>query len=214
MNKLFRNFLLGMTIIMVGFSYGQTKDLKITILSTMVADYDYLGEWGFSAIIESDGHKILFDTGFRENTVIENADSLNIDLSQVHHVFVSHNHLDHTGGLIRLRKKLMTVNPNALKYVHVGKGIFLERVFDGKNWNTFMRYKEKLLSLGVEFINHESREEILPNICTTGLVPRYHNEKNWLGFRKMKINGESFLRYPRVHRGMPKTSKVSLRCNF
>ena len=63
MNKLFRNFLLGMTTIMVGFSYGQTKDLKITILSTMVADYDYLGEWGFSAIIESDGHKILFDTG-------------------------------------------------------------------------------------------------------------------------------------------------------
>jgi len=158
--------------------------------------------------------KILFDTGFRKNTVLENAESLKVDLSAVEHVFRSHNHLDHTGGLIRLRETLMSINPKAMQYVHVGKGIFLERVFDGKNWNTFMRYKEKLLSLGVEFINHESPEEILPNICTTGLVPRYHNEKNWLGFRKMKINGESFLRYPRVHRGMPKTSKVSLRCNF
>ena len=158
--------------------------------------------------------KILFDTGFRENTVLENAESLRVDLSAVEHVFRSHNHLDHTGGLIRLRETLMSINPKAMQYVHVGKGIFLERVSDGKNWNTFMGYKEKLLSLGVEFIYHESREEILPNICTSGLVPRYQIEKNWLGFREMKINGESFLRYPRVHRGMPKTSKVSLRCNF
>ena len=198
----------------IGLGFAETGNIRITVLSTMVADYDYLGEWGFSALIESGGEKLLFDTGFRENTVLENAESLRVDLSAVEHVFRSHNHLDHTGGLIRLRETLMSINPKAMQYVHVGKGIFLERVSDGKNWNTFMRYKEKLLSLGVEFIYHESREEILPNICTTGLVPRYHNEKNWLGFREMKINGESFLRYPRVHRGMPKTSKVSLRCNF
>ena len=198
----------------IGLGFAETGNIRITVLSTMVADYDYLGEWGFSALIESGGEKLLFDTGFRENTVLENAESLRVDLSAVEHVFRSHNHLDHTGGLIRLRETLMSINPKAMQYVHVGKGIFLERVFDGKNWNTFMGYKEKLLSLGVEFIYHESPEEILPNICTTGLVPRYHNEKNWLGFRKMKINGESFLRYPRVHRGMPKTSKVSLRCNF
>ena len=198
----------------IGLGFAETGNIRITVLSTMVADYDYLGEWGFSALIESGGEKLLFDIGLRENTVLENAESLKVDLSAVEHVFRSHNHLDHTGGLIRLRETLMSINPKAMQYVHVGKGIFLERVSDGKNWNTFMGYKEKLLSLGVEFIYHESREEILPNICTSGLVPRYHNEKNWLGFREMKINGESFLRYPRVHRGMPKTSKVSLRCNF
>ena len=198
----------------IGLGFAETGNIRITVLSTMVADYDYLGEWGFSALIESGGEKLLFDTGFRENTVLENAESLKVDLSAVEHVFRSHNHLDHTGGLIRLRESLMSINPKAMQYVHVGKGIFLVRVSDGKNWNTFMGYKEKLLSLGVEFIYHESPEEILPNICTSGLVPRYHNEKNWLGFREMKINGESFLRYPRVHRGMPKTSKVSLRCNF
>ena len=198
----------------IGLGFAETGNIRITVLSTMVADYDYLGEWGFSALIESGGEKLLFDTGFRENTVLENAESLRVDLSAVEHVFRNHNHLDHTGGLIRLRESLMSINPKAMQYVHVGKGIFLERVSDGKNWNIFMGYKEKLLSLGVEFIYHESREEILPNICTSGLVPRYQIEKNWLGFRKMKINGESFLRYPRVHRGMPKTSKVSLRCNF
>ena len=189
MNKFFRNFLLGTATLMIGFSYGQTKDLKITILSTMVADYDYLGEWGFSAIIESDGHKILFDTGSGENTVIENADSLNIDLSQIYHVFVSHNHLDHTGGLISLRKKLMTVNPNAMKFVHVGKGIFSERLSEGKNVNGFTYHKDILESLGVEFIYHEKPEEIFPNIWTTGIVPRIHNEKNWSGYREI-IEGD------------------------
>ncbi len=189
MNKLIRHLILSITTVMVGFCYGQTKDLKITILSTMVADYDYMGEWGFSAIIESDGHKILFDTGNRENTVLEKADSLGIDLSSISNVFVSHNHFDHTGGLIHLRKKLMTVNPNAFKYVHVGKGIFSERLSKGKNVNDFIYQKEILESLGVEFIYHEKPEEIFPNIWTTGIVPRIHNEKNWSGYREIIENG-------------------------
>ena len=174
----------------IGFGLAETGDIKITILSTMVADYDYLGEWGFSALIESDGEKLLFDTGFRENTVLENAESLNIDLSIVEHVYLSHNHSDHTGGLINLRENLMLINPKAMKYIHVGKGILQERLSDGKNKNLFMQQKDKLLNLGVEFIFHELPEEILPNIWTTGLVPRYHNEKNWSGYREMKINGE------------------------
>src|SRR5260370_608435 len=36
--------------------------LKITILSTMLAD-EGIGEWGFAALVETDGHRILFDTG-------------------------------------------------------------------------------------------------------------------------------------------------------
>ena len=174
----------------IGFGLAETGDVKITILSTMVADYDYLGEWGFSALIESEGEKLLFDTGFRENTVLENAESLNIDLSTIEHVYLSHNHMDHTGGLINLRENLMLINPKAMKYIHVGKGILQERLTDGKNKNLLIQQKDKLLNLGVEFIFHELPEEILPNIWTTGLVPRYHNEKNWSGYREMQINGE------------------------
>ena len=67
----------------ISIVFCQVNNLKITVLSTMVADYDYIGEWGFAAIVESDGNQILFDTGFRDNTVLENADSLGIDLSKV-----------------------------------------------------------------------------------------------------------------------------------
>lgn len=157
----------------------------------MVADYDYIGEWGFAAIIESDGNQILFDTGFRPNTVLENADSLNIDLSGIEHVFLSHNHMDHAGGLKQLRLKLMTKNKNAMKYVHVGKGIFADRFSKGKNRNTFKKHKEELEELGVEFIIHEKPKEIFPNIWTSGIVPRIHNERNWSGFREMQINGKT-----------------------
>ena len=73
----------------IRFGLAETGDIKITILSTMVADYDYLGEWGFSALIESGGEKLLFDTGFRKNTVLENAESLKVDLSAVELFFES-----------------------------------------------------------------------------------------------------------------------------
>ena len=55
------------------------KDFKVTILSTMLSD-THIGEWGFSALIEADGKRILFDTGSREKTVLQNAKELKIDL--------------------------------------------------------------------------------------------------------------------------------------
>ena len=55
------------------------KDFKITILSTMLSN-THIGEWGFSAIIEADGQRILFDTGSREKTVLHNAIELQISL--------------------------------------------------------------------------------------------------------------------------------------
>jgi 7,8-dihydropterin-6-yl-methyl-4-(beta-D-ribofuranosyl)aminobenzene 5'-phosphate synthase len=55
--------------------HAELHSLKITILSTMLAD-EGIGEWGFSALVEADGQKILFDTGARTNTVLENAKEL------------------------------------------------------------------------------------------------------------------------------------------
>src|SRR5277367_6070407 len=76
-------------------THRQVKTLKVTILSTMLAD-DGIGEWGFAALVEADGHKILFDTGARPNTVLENARELKLDLSDVQDVILSHFHDDHT----------------------------------------------------------------------------------------------------------------------
>ena len=115
-----------------GDTRPEVRSLKITILSTMLAD-EGIGEWGFAALVESDGKKILFDTGARPNTVLENAKELKIDLSDVHDVILSHFHDDHTTGLMTLRREFAKRNPAALSRVHVAKGIFLERRSRGTN---------------------------------------------------------------------------------
>src|SRR2546428_830770 len=63
-------------------SAHRVNSVHITVLSTMLADKG-VGEWGFAALIEADGHRLLFDTGDRPETVLQNARELGIDLSTV-----------------------------------------------------------------------------------------------------------------------------------
>ena len=58
----------------------RVKSLKITILTTMLADGRGVGEWGFSALAEADGRRVLFDTGGRPHTIVINSRELGIDL--------------------------------------------------------------------------------------------------------------------------------------
>src|ERR1700733_8248059 len=81
-------------------SRPRVKSLEIVVLSTMLTDRAGVGEWGFSALVVADGHRILFDTGARPETVLRNARELKIDLSGVNEGIVSHHHGDHTGGLV------------------------------------------------------------------------------------------------------------------
>ena len=76
----------------------QVRDLKIRVLSTMLADGAGVGEWGFAALVEVDGRRILFDTGARPQTVLANAAELKIAPDGITDVILSHNHGDHTGG--------------------------------------------------------------------------------------------------------------------
>ena len=55
----------------------QVNTVKITTLSTMLADKG-IGEWGYAALIEVDGHKILFDSGNKPKTVLQNASRQNV----------------------------------------------------------------------------------------------------------------------------------------
>src|SRR5580698_7112143 len=157
-------------------SHAQVHALKITILSTMLAD-DGIGEWGFAALVEADGHKILFDTGARPNTVLENARELKIDLGDVQNVILSHFHDDHTTGLMTLRREFSKSNPKALSRVHVANGIFLER--RGHNPNPMLQVKKEFEATGGVFVVHEKPEELFSGIWLTGPVPRVYPEKNY-----------------------------------
>jgi 7,8-dihydropterin-6-yl-methyl-4-(beta-D-ribofuranosyl)aminobenzene 5'-phosphate synthase len=154
----------------------ELHSLRVTILSTMLAD-EGIGEWGFAALVEADGKKILFDTGARPNTVLENAKELKIDLSGVQDVILSHFHDDHTTGLMTLRRELSKTNPAALSRVHVGEGIFLKR--RGHYENPMIAMKKDYEATGGKFIVHDKPEEMLPGVWLTGPVPRTYPEKNY-----------------------------------
>ena len=158
------------------------SNLKITTLSTMLANRG-IGEWGYSTLVEVDGKKILFDAGNRAETVLQNAKELGVDLSVVEDIFISHNHGDHTGGLVTLRNAFKKSNPKAFSRVHVGKGIFTERVH---YHNEMIDIKKQLEADGVTFIVYDKQYEIFPGVWITGPVDRIHPEKNWGGRGKIK----------------------------
>lgn len=169
------------------FVLGQQKrqpvsSLKVTTLSTMLANLKGIGEWGYSALIEVNGRKILFDTGARPETVLRNAMELELDLSDVTDVFISHNHWDHTGGLLTLRKELKKKNPKALSRIHVGAGIFSQRA---DSENEILEIKKALEADGVEILVYSKQKELYPGVWITGPIERIHEERNWSGSGKI-----------------------------
>jgi 7,8-dihydropterin-6-yl-methyl-4-(beta-D-ribofuranosyl)aminobenzene 5'-phosphate synthase len=87
---------------------------KVTIL------YDAFGEskeltkdWGFSALVEHSGKRILFDTGNNAANLEHNVKALGVDLTKLDFVVISHRHTDHTTGL----RYVLSVNPNVTVYV-------------------------------------------------------------------------------------------------
>ncbi len=176
----------------------KVKSLHITILSTMLADQG-VGEWGFAALVEADGRRLLFDTGYRPETVLQNARELGLDLSTVTDVVLSHHHGDHTGGLLTLRRELAKTNPAALSRVHVAPGMFLSRrcpaamasatmgscgfirapAGGDREANPTITMKRELEAGGATFIEHATPSELLPGVWVTGPVPRRYPERNW-----------------------------------
>jgi 7,8-dihydropterin-6-yl-methyl-4-(beta-D-ribofuranosyl)aminobenzene 5'-phosphate synthase len=158
----------------------RVKSLKVTILSTMLAE-EGMGEWGFAALVEADGRRILFDTGLRPETVLQNARELGIDLSTVTDVVLSHHHGDHTGGLVTLRRELAGKTPTALSRVHVAPGIFASRRHPGseEEANPTIAVKAEMEASGAVFVEHPAPKEIYPGVWLTGPVPRPHPERNW-----------------------------------
>jgi 7,8-dihydropterin-6-yl-methyl-4-(beta-D-ribofuranosyl)aminobenzene 5'-phosphate synthase len=164
----------------VAKSPAQIRALKITVLSTMlVGDTAGLGEWGFSALVEADGQRILLDTGGRPETVLQNARDLSIDLSDVKEAILTHNHWDHVRGLMPLRHEMMKKNPAALSVVHVSRGIFYSRPSPKGEQNEMIGIRRDYEASGGKCIEHAEGFDIFPGAWLTGPVPRKYPERNW-----------------------------------
>ena len=172
------------------FAQAKVQKLDVRILSTMLADDDGFGEWGFAALVVADGHRILFDTGAHEDTVLRNLKELNVSLADVPDVILTHHHADHTSGLVTLRREISKTNPAALARTHVATGIFAARTTDaGKPLTTVLNVKRDYEAAGGKFIEYSSPREIYPGVWLTGPVPRKYPERNWSGRQLLVLPG-------------------------
>ncbi|MGA7410533.1 MAG: MBL fold metallo-hydrolase [Bryobacteraceae bacterium] len=95
---------------------------RITVL------YDAFGkdaamtkDWGYAALVEISGKRILFDTGDDAAVLAKNVKAKGVDLTKLDFVVLSHRHSDHVSGL----SYVLSVNPQVKIYApKEGFGIF------------------------------------------------------------------------------------------
>jgi len=86
---------------------------RITVLfDAFGTDARMTQDWGYAALIEIGGKRILFDTGNDPAILAKNAQVKGVDLTRLDFVVLSHRHSDHIGGLAFVR----TVNPTVRIY--------------------------------------------------------------------------------------------------
>lgn len=176
---------------------GQTK---ITVLceNTAGGPMGLTGEHGFSALIEKDGQKILFDTG-QGMSLANNTQVLRINLTQVKRVILSHGHYDHTGGLPAVlyppRGVEVIAHPDIFskKYAELKTPAGKQRIFIGIKYS--QDYLEGALQARFNLIREFS--EIAAGIFFSGEVPREtdfeHPDKRLKVEHKGKISDDPLL---------------------
>jgi 7,8-dihydropterin-6-yl-methyl-4-(beta-D-ribofuranosyl)aminobenzene 5'-phosphate synthase len=95
---------------------------QITILyDAFGTDPSMTKDWGFSALVEIAGKRILFDTGNDAEIFAANVKAKGVDLKTLDFVVLSHRHSDHIAGL----NYVLSVNPTVKIYApKEGFGIY------------------------------------------------------------------------------------------
>jgi 7,8-dihydropterin-6-yl-methyl-4-(beta-D-ribofuranosyl)aminobenzene 5'-phosphate synthase len=150
-------------------------ETKITVLceNTAGGPMGLTGEHGFSALIEQDGEKILFDTG-QGMSLANNAQVLGIHLADVKTVILSHGHYDHTGGLPAVlyppRGVEVIAHPDIFtkKYAELDSPSGKQKIFIGIKYSR--DYLEGALQARFNLI--QEFNEIAQGVFFSGEVPR------------------------------------------
>ena len=90
----------------------------VSLMENTTKRPDILAEHGLSLYIETEGKKILFDSG-QSDAFLQNAKTLGVDLKDVDMAILSHGHYDHSGGLL----SFLDLNKKATVYLREDAGL-------------------------------------------------------------------------------------------
>jgi 7,8-dihydropterin-6-yl-methyl-4-(beta-D-ribofuranosyl)aminobenzene 5'-phosphate synthase len=111
-----RSFFVGVVIcfgLLAASAQAQESAKQLTILYDAFSKSSELKkDWGYSALVQYGGKRILFDTGNDADFFAHNLKQLKVDPASLDCVIISHRHGDHTSGLLYLLK----VQPNISIY--------------------------------------------------------------------------------------------------
>jgi 7,8-dihydropterin-6-yl-methyl-4-(beta-D-ribofuranosyl)aminobenzene 5'-phosphate synthase len=153
--------------------------LSLTVLveNTTLTDRYFSGEPGLSFLIETEGKKILFDTGYSD-LFLENAAKMGISLLELDMVVLSHGHLDHSGGLFPLIRHMTR---SIIEGIPVKKPLLVAHP-----WCFYPRPKSPIPDTGTVLSEQELSRFF--DVCTT-TVPR-HLTKNLVFLGEIERNFE------------------------
>ena len=147
--------------------------VTITVLVDNYAPFPagLTAEYGLSLLLEYRGVRVLFDTGLTGKPLIDSMRALGLRPEDVDMVFLSHRHVDHTGGLLEfLRARegnpLLVISHTRLYEPSVAK-------LGGKIREIGFRFSEEdIRSLGGRLLLVREPLEIQPGIWVSGEIPR------------------------------------------
>jgi 7,8-dihydropterin-6-yl-methyl-4-(beta-D-ribofuranosyl)aminobenzene 5'-phosphate synthase len=159
---------------------------KLTVLvENHVCDLPGLkAENGFCILIEKNGSSYLYDTG-RSGVCVQNAVVMGKDITKVSKIFLSHGHLDHTGGLA---KTLAAIGHPVEIVAH--PDVFGKKVM-GRMFPIGIPFTEKELkdNFKVTFNFQKGFSKVADGIWLTGEVPMLNDKETIPAQAKVEING-------------------------
>src|SRR5690349_309335 len=104
-----------------GTAAAESKNQITVLYDAFGTDPSMTKDWGFSALVEVGGKRILFDTGDNADILAANVKAKGVDLTNLDFVILSHRHSDHMAGL----SYVLSVNPTVKIYApKEGFGIY------------------------------------------------------------------------------------------
>lgn len=109
-----------------------SKILRITFLYDNTTNQpELIADWGFSALVETSQHTILFDAGANGKILMGNIEKLHINPLKIDTIFISHHHFDHVGGLssfLNSNNDVKLFSPNSFRGVkNVRENIYVKK---------------------------------------------------------------------------------------